>query len=556
MPRVTPENRQRAYRPKTSTGCLTCRKRRVKCGEERPACLRCTTTGRICDGYAVPATPVSSGESTSQSNVFNRALIARPLSIPSHGIFTSDQERRSFEFFLLNTAPQLAGDFECAFWERLLLQTVHHEPAIRHVTVALGSLHEQSQCDAGAPLSSRALATDNSFALRQYLRAIRCLMPSSGASQSIDVCLISCVLFTCFESIRGHYGSAITHITSGLKILGEFRNKNSSGSTAFDLGRTPYVSVDTLCGLFTRLQAQTSVVWVSLLSTPLEYSLKSTILQTVNGFTAAGFDLWPDLAIDLSEPAVFHSLADAREMLEVYTYYYRQHSTQLRNISTQKGSNHVAPASTVLRDTSLSLLSQWATGLNEFLHKRGASLTARERRGAAVLQLRKLECFVMLDSLRPQDELDPGDNIWLDRYCSSFEQMVTLGESIVEFSSSLPPSSPNTFSLDLSIISAMFNVATQCRDPHIRRRAVRVLRTAAVQEGVWNSHFVANIAEKWIEIEEEGLGAVTSYEDVPASARLSQFLPVFDLDQPSALIYFSHSSTMDPMTVRREIIQW
>lgn len=110
-------------------------------------------------------------------------------------MFTSD-ERRSFEFFLLNTAPQLAGDFECAFWERLLLQTVHHEPAIRHVTVALGSLHEHFQRD---EVSSRVLATDNTFAQRQYLRAIRCLMPSPGASLSIDVCLISCVLFACFE---------------------------------------------------------------------------------------------------------------------------------------------------------------------------------------------------------------------------------------------------------------------------------------------------------------------------------------------------------------------
>lgn len=276
---------------------------------------------------------------------------------------------------------------------------------------------------------------------------------------------------------------------------------------------------------------------------------KSTILQTVNEINAAGFNLWPDLVIDLSKPVVFNSLADAREMLEIYTYHYRQHSTQVE-------SDYVAPASTVLRDTSLSLLIQWSTALDEFLHKHSASLTDRERRGAAVLQLRKLECFAMLDTLRPEDELDPGDNIQWDRYYSSFKQMVILGESIVQVSSSLPPSSPISFSLDLSIISAMFNVAALCRDPHIRRRAIRVLRTAAVQEGVWNSHFVANIAEKWIEIEEEGLGIVTSHEDVPASARLSHFLPVFDVDQPSALIYFSHSSTMDSMTVRREVIQW
>ncbi|KAJ5752263.1 hypothetical protein N7520_009180 [Penicillium odoratum] len=424
-------------------------------------------------------------------------------------------ERRSFQFFLLKTAPQLAGDFECAFWERLLLQTVHHEPAIRHATVALGSLHEEFQRNPGAPLSSGPFSSRSTFALHQYLRAMRCLMPQHGNSQPIDVCLMSCILFACFEAMRGHYGSAITHITGGLKILGELRNNKFRASTALNLGRNPYISVEVLCGLFTRLEAQSSV--------------------SSNRISTAGIDLWPELVIDLSRPVVFHSLADAREMLEVYTYHHRQHLAELRELSRQ-GKSTAAPKFSALRDTSLSLVAYWATGLDEFLDAHSASLTDRERRGAAVLQLRKIECFIMLDTLRPEGELDPGENIQWDRYYSAFEQMVILGESIVEFSSSLPSSSQKTFSLDLSIIAAMFNVASRCRDPHIRRRAIRVLRTAAVQEGVWNSGFVATIAEKWIEIEEEGLGVVNSHEDVPVSARLSHFLPVFDVDQPSALI--------------------
>lgn len=34
-----------------STGCLTCRKRRVKCDEARPNCAKCTTRGVACEGY-------------------------------------------------------------------------------------------------------------------------------------------------------------------------------------------------------------------------------------------------------------------------------------------------------------------------------------------------------------------------------------------------------------------------------------------------------------------------------------------------------------------------
>lgn len=38
-------------RKRTKTGCLTCRKRRIKCGEERPTCINCIKSKRNCEGY-------------------------------------------------------------------------------------------------------------------------------------------------------------------------------------------------------------------------------------------------------------------------------------------------------------------------------------------------------------------------------------------------------------------------------------------------------------------------------------------------------------------------
>ncbi|KAL3488772.1 hypothetical protein BJX62DRAFT_253044, partial [Aspergillus germanicus] len=51
---------QRRIRPsrgrglRTSTGCLTCRERRVKCDDGKPHCMRCTKSGRVCR-YRQPA---------------------------------------------------------------------------------------------------------------------------------------------------------------------------------------------------------------------------------------------------------------------------------------------------------------------------------------------------------------------------------------------------------------------------------------------------------------------------------------------------------------------
>jgi hypothetical protein len=300
--------------------------------------------------------------------------------------------------------------------------------------------------------------------------------------------------------------------------------------------------------------------------------------QTDEDIRSDQFNIWPELTIDLNQPVGFDSLADAREMLETYTYWYRQQDahriSRMEQLKTQHPETiadsiaNLTRDAVTLRDTGLSLLARWSTALEEFLHTRGASLSTRERRGASILQLRKIDCFVALNAqpLVPELEAENLSSLVWDKFCPFFEQMVSLGESINDLYSS-PSSSPScsvssyplsskTFSLDFGIIASMFNVAAHCRDPYIRRRAVSVLRSSTVQEGVWNSVAIAAIAAKWVEIEEEGLVTITSCADIPAAARLAQFMPVFDVGQPSAQVYFSHSLILDPANVRREVLQW
>ena len=40
------------FRKRIKTGCLTCRKRRIRCGEERPICKNCIKSKRHCEGYS------------------------------------------------------------------------------------------------------------------------------------------------------------------------------------------------------------------------------------------------------------------------------------------------------------------------------------------------------------------------------------------------------------------------------------------------------------------------------------------------------------------------
>jgi hypothetical protein len=132
--------RVKARRSKTRTGCRTCkyvlvgcldnyskpsidvsshRTRRLKCDETRPACLRCTSTGRFCDGYG----PL--------------AIASLPFDIPG-----SDAERRSYHYFRLQTSSAILGLQDSKYWTTSLLQLSYTQPAIKHVLIAMASVHE------------------------------------------------------------------------------------------------------------------------------------------------------------------------------------------------------------------------------------------------------------------------------------------------------------------------------------------------------------------------------------------------------------------------------
>ncbi|RAK99208.1 putative C6 finger domain protein [Aspergillus ibericus CBS 121593] len=66
---------QKAPKKRTKTGCLTCRQRRIKCGEEKPICNNCIKSKRECKGYVprlVFKDPLGiSGTITSQQATFS-----------------------------------------------------------------------------------------------------------------------------------------------------------------------------------------------------------------------------------------------------------------------------------------------------------------------------------------------------------------------------------------------------------------------------------------------------------------------------------------------------
>jgi hypothetical protein len=174
----------------------------MKCDETKPACRRCTSTGRRCDGYLKDILSSNSGESQG-------LVLVQRISTCIPG---TTEEKRGFSYFLNNTSSELSGYYDSSFWEQVLLQASVAEPALRHAVIGIGSLHESF---ANKRLDYSPDKIERGFAINQYTKAIGHLRRSlaTGNQQPLTA-LMSCILFVCFDSIRGHFGSAMVRLPS------------------------------------------------------------------------------------------------------------------------------------------------------------------------------------------------------------------------------------------------------------------------------------------------------------------------------------------------------
>lgn len=59
-------NKRRIIKRRTRTGCLTCRKRRIKCDERKPHCFNCERLKKLCLGYEVLPSPGKHSDSETE----------------------------------------------------------------------------------------------------------------------------------------------------------------------------------------------------------------------------------------------------------------------------------------------------------------------------------------------------------------------------------------------------------------------------------------------------------------------------------------------------------
>ncbi|WQF86787.1 Putative zn(2)Cys(6) fungal-type DNA-binding domain, fungal transcription factor [Colletotrichum destructivum] len=449
---------------KVRTGCVTCKIRKVKCDETKPACLRCNKTGRKCDGYLPPKLP--------GHNPGGVMRLSPPVS-PFADWAGGAKEQRAFDFYRNFSAPSIFSDgVSSMLWKKLVPHFCHAEPAIRHAVLAISSLHETLALPPG---SNPAVEEENNhgvltntFAAEQYGKALKCLQEWKPTETSpATVPLLACLLFICIEFMLGDEGASQVHINQGRLILSQLEP-----STDVDMIKKHFVPV------YSRLALASFLFGCFPAAIPPNMKASSA----TNLFFSS---------VDEAEVALYELIDDglrftAKAKRAVYSY--PPSDPTLLELAREQ-------------DDFLAKLSQW--------HVAFVVISAIDD----ALSKGKL-CMVYYNAARiaistAMDTLETA----FDNHIVTFASIISTAAEFVHASRRVSGRDPShaamampKFVFDTEIIPPLYYVSIKCRHPMLRRAAVDLLKQETVtkrRENLWDAQLISEIGKRCINIEEE-----------------------------------------------------
>ncbi|CAG8212087.1 unnamed protein product [Penicillium nalgiovense] len=529
-------------RKKAKTGCKTCKIRRVKCDEGRPACRRCVSTSRVCDGYGI----WGGGGSPYGKPQSNRALSTYCTPVPAGNL--SHEEQLCFDWLIRRTAKKFAGLFPSDFWETLIFQASAQEPAVRHAIIALSSTHRFQARDAAGPNQY-----DECFTLQQYNKAIQHLrINTTNNSYFLRVALITCMLFITLEYMRGQYQMGNAHLQYGMKLLSDMPTP-----------RPPSSMVPTI------LAPEEDFAYNALVDAYVRLGIHSAMF----GHVPSHVYLVTKDPRTTSLPYTFSSLLEARRSLDdllnrvhcLKTHYHDHHASQTPTSNQQM----LNTQSFLLADLSL-----WRKTYTASVgHLKTNKISGKDKTGYLLLrvhhEMATIMATVCLSPEGTESELRFDNNtenfvrimsgfldIWKcwtatafseedffklatapDDLKAIFQDFNTMSDmdailensllellekaSTVNYYLQAPDCGGSGFTIEMGYIPPVYYTALKCRVPRIRRQAVRALRAAPHREGVWNGSILADVLEEVIRVEEGDFYA----GDVRVNSSVGHILP-------------------------------
>lgn len=335
-----------------------------------------------------------------------------------------------------------------AFWQEVLLQTTHDDPAIKHAVAAIGAAHEYKLRRQAAKFN---LETDglHAFALRQVNKAIKALVqPAQGTRQGLLRAVTASILFACFESLSSGREAAVPHVVHATRILKQLKQTKEDKR-----GKTPYpVSMSLIEPLVVQYESQLGVYY---------------------GDTSRGKEEY----LDINLPIIFTSVAEARILLlqaiSVTQDAFTQYSSDPTALNTAK--NALA-----------TWFSNWSTAFNSHLLQ--TQIDPITTRSARLMQCHHmaaaLVCLITPSTTSNSNPWTPFTN----EMKSALDALQDLHATDPRRTtpSSQPPHMPY-FSSTMGMTEPLYIIASRCVDKETAARAKGLMGRLPPSEGAESS---------------------------------------------------------------------
>ncbi|WDK22639.1 C6 zinc finger domain-containing protein [Colletotrichum graminicola] len=474
------------------------RARHVKCDEQKPFCKRCRKDKRKCDGYAEnlqtkrrhsPGCLVS----TREQPVTSVTQLTPPVNWDVSG---TTLEKLMFHHVHRCTVPDFGLATPLAkIWSNYILPLGYYSDPIKHAVIALGVAHraflENPFSDLNPSMSAVALGD---LAEEQYRKAVTGTIEimADPSPVNIRITLISCLVFVCFEIVRGQYDKAVQHLRAGSRVLESLHQAALTSQTdpkslsAYDkrLAETVQKHFSQLCditNMFVAMGMDASML------------IEADVIPDLTFFTQ------PEEKQSKTTP--FSSVLEARKCLQLVERMFAQafedswycsidrcwHSTPSCGSATPPsgsgGTNDGA------REAANACFEAWCARFELFQQALPEKMEPADLHELKALRFSQKSWMIFTEQEGP---------CALKRYdMAELHRHVDMAEDIV--SSREEERSRPKFALAADIVPSLAYVCAFCDNVDLERRIIDVLRSMKRREGMWDSQEMANLYETVLE---------------------------------------------------------
>ncbi|PVI06517.1 hypothetical protein DM02DRAFT_623048 [Periconia macrospinosa] len=518
----------------------------MQCDEKHPSCKKCTSTGRKCDGYALDnikqtATVPSPIYGSATKQAFDTLYLNRLMSGGTASVELYDPQPlsdppiigrffpplfpvsamsdylpgRAFHYFIHRSAADLTGPLDCSIWQEHVLSVCMKSSALQSAIVALAGFHEKFTIST-SQISDEQCWRQYSIAVKNTAHLIEAASRPRNEfkkSQTVitDELLVACVIFITIELLLGEFDTATRHIVSGFGLFQSYLLQSHINSAEFpacdhskptsccSFGTLSPMSplnpcVKSLLAVFSRMDMQ-------LLSfLPRRYYARH--LNEMSQDDHIRYEI-----LQLAQPFPDEPTAKLYQMIRRILYWIHYFAMP------HKYSGNHPQELYATQEELLQSLNYWKDQYQEGKEPEFHWLSTNTEPPitvAHILLTYHLTILKLSASLCPNESVYASPDSMRTICAILAYAFIILKRRNAELDPIYLPKTQTDhyFSLESSIVEALYYTSTKCRHSLLRKCALGLLKCAG-REGVWDSTVMACVAEYLTNLEEGNTSAAS-----------------------------------------------